>query len=105
MTQKNLPWLFFGLLFSIWVLADNSLDLDVKGLKEAGVIKSLEIILDNLTTYNIERLLEVELKYENSHSSQPSYVYEIEFINNRGIVLEIEVDAMTSQVLNIKKED
>ncbi len=75
-------------------------EFDVKELKEAGKISSLENILDKLAGYNLDRLLEIELNWDNNQ-----YIYEIEYINDKGVVLEIEVDAVTAEVLKIEHED
>ena len=97
MIKKYVPLLMLILLFSHLSLAHD--EFDFKELKETGKISSLEIILDKLSEYNITRLLEVDLKRENNQ-----YIYELEYINDKGIVLEIEVDAVTAQVLKIEYE-
>ena len=97
MIKKYAPLLMLILLFSHLSLAHD--EFDFKKLKETGKISSLEIILDKLSEYNITRLLEVDLKRENNQ-----YIYELEYINDKGIVLEIEVDAVTAQVLSKKYE-
>ena len=105
--------LFFQLSFTKLIRADNDFSdnvqaFDIKELKESGKINSLENILDKLSGYGINRLLEVELKrgvfQENSHQINHQFIYEIEYINDEGIVLEIEVDALTAQVLSIERE-
>jgi uncharacterized membrane protein YkoI len=97
MIKKYASLLMLILLFSHFSLAHE--EFDVKELKEMGKISSLEIILEKLSDYNIDRLLEVELKQKNNQ-----YIYELEYINDKGIVLEIEVDAVTAQVLEIEYE-
>lgn len=113
MIRKYIILLIFTLLFTHLSWADNAGDDDeqtfnVKELKEAGKISSLENILSKLSGYGINRLLEIELKrshFQGSpHLLNHQFIYEIEYINDRGIVLEIEVDALTAQVLKIERE-
>ncbi len=113
MIRKYTILLIFTLLFTHLSWADNTgaddeHTFNVKELKEAGKISSLEDILSKLSGYGINRLLEIELKCShfqgNSHLLNHQFIYEIEYINDRGIVLEIEVDALTAQVLKIERE-
>ena len=99
MIKKYIILLIMILLFSHLSFADRNQPFDVKELKEAGKISSLEFILDKLSTYNIDRLLEIELKRENN-----LFIYEIEYINDKGVVLEIEVDAVSAEILKIERE-
>ena len=100
MIKKYASLLMLILLFSHFSLAHE--EFDVKELKDTGKIGSLEIILEKLSDYNISRLLEVELKQKNNQ-----YIYELEYINDKGVVLEIEVevDAITAPVFEIEHED
>ena len=79
--------------------------LDIKLLKDSGKIISLEKILDKLSMFNIHRLLEVEFKQNSVEQNKHPFVYEIEYINDEGYVLEIEVDALTAQVLSLEQGD
>lgn len=100
MIKKHASLLILILLFSHLSLAHEEFDVfDVKELRDTGKISSLEIILDKLSNYNISRLLEAELKWENNQ-----YIYKLEYINHKNVVLEIEVDAITAQVLEIEHE-
>lgn len=108
MIRKNIIPLIFILLFTKLCWADDDQIFNVKELIEAGEISSLENILGKLSGYDINRLLEIELKrgffQESPRLVKHQYIYEIEYINNKGIVLEIEVDALTAQVLNSERE-
>ena len=77
---------------------------DIKALIAAGKISSLENLLNKLSVHNINRLLEVELKQKTTHQTNHPFIYEIEYINDSGMVLEIEVDALTAQVLSKEYE-
>ena len=102
--KKNIIVLILILLFSHLSWADNYQVFDIKELKEAGKISSLENVLKKLSGYDINRLLEIELKQDTSRRISQQFIYEIEYINDEGIVLEIEVDALTAQVLSIERE-
>ncbi len=84
--------------------ADNYQAFNIKELKDAGKISSLENVLDKLSGYGINRLLEIELKQDTSRQNSQQFIYEIEYINDEGMVLEIKVDALTAQVLSIERE-
>ncbi|MCU7833897.1 MAG: hypothetical protein KZQ83_01495 [gamma proteobacterium symbiont of Taylorina sp.] len=97
------------LFFIDKAFADNDLFEDqqiynIKELKASGKISSLESILDKLSEHNIIRLLEIELKQDVAHHANHPFIYEIEYINDKNFVLEIEVDAVTAQVLSIERE-
>ncbi|MCW8929191.1 MAG: hypothetical protein OQL19_03005 [Gammaproteobacteria bacterium] len=112
MIKNNRMKLIFILLFTLFfiniVYADHDPIFNIKELKEAGKISSLETILGKLSPYGIHRILEVELEKNviqtNDGQINYQYIYEIEYINNDGIVLEIEVDALTAQILDIERE-
>ena len=98
---------FSQLILSQHCLADEELSesshyLDIKALNESGKLSSLESILEKLSTHHINRILEIELKQ--GQSNHP-FIYEIEYINNEGIVLEVEVDAQTAEILSIEREN
>ncbi|GEM_PF-6664108 len=99
MSKKTIIILFFSLLFSL-SHAEN-----IKELKALGKISSMQHILSHLPDYDIKRLLEIELKKKKSARNNQQYIYEIEYINSEGIVLEIEVDALSAQVLHLEREN
>ncbi len=78
---------------------------EIKALKTAGKITSLEHILDQLQELGVARLLEVELIKNCDHPDNSEYLYEIEYIDHQGMGLELEVDALTSQVLHHNEDD
>jgi uncharacterized membrane protein YkoI len=69
-------------------------------LSEAGKILPLETILEHAQQHQPGRVLEVE--FENIRGQ---YIYEIEILNAKGIVWELELDAQTGQLLERKQED
>jgi len=70
--------------------------LEARRLMQEGVILPLQTILEKVEG----RILEVELEYERN-----LYLYEIEVLNAKGIVVELEFDATTGKLLKSKIED
>ncbi|MCK5667203.1 MAG: hypothetical protein KAI17_27140 [Thiotrichaceae bacterium] len=102
--------LWANLLLSSSGRADDSLFeneqlLDIKALKNAGKITSLEQILAKLSMFKIHRILEIEFKQNSSQHDKHPFVYEIEYINDEGFVLEIEVNALSAEVLSLEQGD
>jgi uncharacterized membrane protein YkoI len=65
-------------------------------LSEAGEILSLETILQHAQQHQPGRVLEVE--FDND-------IYEVEILNAKGVVWELELDARTGHLLERKQED
>lgn len=74
--------------------------LEARRLKESGDILPLQTILDKLSGDYPGKVLEVEL--ENEH--QRVY-YEVEILDDQGLVHEISVDARSGDIIRTKKED
>ncbi len=70
--------------------------LEARRLMENGTIVPLQTILNQVEG----RILEVELEHERN-----LYLYEIEVLNNHGIVIELEFDATTGKLIKSKIED
>ena len=73
---------------------------NARKLVESGTILSLEQILDHLDTRAEGKILEVEFEREDGH-----YIYEIEILDDSGLVRELEVDAVSGEILKIELED
>lgn len=69
-------------------------------LSEAGEILPLETILQRAQQHQPGRVLEVEFD-----KKRGQYIYEIEILNTKGIVWELELDARTGEILERKQED
>ena len=69
-------------------------------LSEAGEILPLETILENAQQHQPGRILEVEFE-----EYRGQYIYEIEILNTKGIVWELQFNAQTGQLLERKQED
>ncbi len=73
---------------------------DAKRLKEAGDIQPLEQILAKAQTERPGRVIETELERKGER-----YVYEIEIVDNDGIVWELRFDAKSGELLKTKTEN
>ncbi len=85
-------------LTSKLVLADSDHEL-ARELKQAGDILALEQILEKAQQLHPGHVLEVELEKE-----QQRYIYEIETVDTKGNVWEMQYDAKTGELLKSKKE-
>ncbi len=83
---------------------ENQEEHNIIELKDAGKISSLEDLLIKLSSHHIERILEIELKHIHHKQDKQLFIYEIEYINDVGIGMEIEVNALTAQVLKLERE-
>lgn len=73
---------------------------EVRRLKEAGAIMPLESLLQRVRRDYPGRVIEIELEKEDDR-----YVYELEIVDDNGIVWEIELDARTGELLERERED
>ncbi|HSG05745.1 MAG TPA: PepSY domain-containing protein [Nitrospiria bacterium] len=71
----------------------------VKALKEAGEIVPLEAIIEKARANRPGRVLEAELETEHGR-----LLYELEFLDDQGVVWELEYDARTGELLEIEQE-
>lgn len=69
-------------------------------LSEAGEILPLESILERAQQHQSGRVLEVEFDKDRGQ-----YIYEVEILNAKGVVWELELDAQTGKLLERKQED
>lgn len=72
---------------------------DAKRLKEAGDIQPLEQILAKARAERPGRVLETELERKGER-----YVYEIEIVDNDGVVWELKFDAKSGELLKTKSD-
>lgn len=71
-----------------------------KRLSEAGVILPLEEILAAVRKAKPGEVLETELERKGQ-----GYVYEIEILDARGQVWEVELDAKTGKLIELESDD
>ncbi len=74
-----------------------------KALLENGDIKPLEEVLIQAIKAHPGRILEVQLTWEDDHGG--TWVYEIQMLDDAGVVWEIELDAATGELLDAERED
>lgn len=73
---------------------------EAKRLRESGVIRPLEEILQLAKKYHDGRIIEVEL--EEKHNR---YVYEIEIVDKNGRVWEMKFDATNAALISQELDD
>lgn len=72
----------------------------VRGLVDAGEIMPLQDVLEIVQGDQAWRLIEAELEREDG-----SWIYEFEFIDEEGRILEMEVDALDGTLIEMEIED
>lgn len=72
----------------------------IRRLKESGRIRSLESVLEEIRRDYPGRIIEIELDDDDGR-----YTYEIELVDERGIVWDLEIDARTGKLLEKKHDD
>jgi len=105
MIQTMKKWLLHASIPALLLLVGNAAVASddhetARRLSEAGEILPLETILEHAQQLQPGRVIEVE--FEQDHRQ---YIYEIEILNARGVVWELELDARTGQLLERKQED
>jgi uncharacterized membrane protein YkoI len=73
---------------------------EARHLTRIGEILPLQEILKSIQSERRGRVLEVELERKG-----PRYVYEIEILDEQGVVWEYKVDAVNGQIVNSELED
>lgn len=73
---------------------------EVRRLKESGEIKPLEQLLRQVRNRYPGRVIEIELEQEDGR-----YVYELELVDDRGVLWDMEFDARTGQLLERERDD
>ena len=81
------------------LLADDSHH-EARRLVAEGEIQPLAVILDRIQAEQAGSILEAELDREGGRM-----VYEIEMLDNEGVVWEIKVDAVSGKILKREAED
>ena len=95
-----------ALLVSIMILgplhvtrADDD-HIEARRLLDSGEILPLEEIINNVRQTFPGRVLDVELEREDGHIA-----YEVEILDEEGVVTEVYIDARTGKVLSVKEDD
>ena len=95
--------LVLGLTAGVMEVAVSSSDddhLEARRLTESQMIMPLETIIEQIQASHPGRILEVEMESEHGR-----YVYEIELLDPSGRVWELEIDAVSGEVLEQELED
>ncbi len=87
------------LLIHAQVVADDGYE-EARRLSESGEILPLGTLLSTIQKQQPGRVLEVEFE-----EVRGRYLYEIEFLDERGAVWEFKVDAVTGEILESELED
>jgi uncharacterized membrane protein YkoI len=88
------------LLITCGIVIADSDHLKAKELVEAGSILPLEQILKQVATDHPGHILEVEFEQEHD-----LFIYEIELVDEQGLVWELEFDAKTGMLIEKERED
>lgn len=97
-TIKVFPAILFIIIFTSTAMAKDDHEV-AKLLRDAKKIKPLETILQQYSKSFADRILEVELETEHDQ-----YLYEIELLDQQGIIWKLKVDAMTGTLLTKQKK-
>lgn len=81
------------------LLVDADID-EIRRLKEAGNIMPLEDIIVKMRRDYPGRIIEIELDEDNG-----LYVYEIEYVDDDGMVWDLELDARSGELLKREIDD
>ena len=90
-------FLSMTILISAGMASDH---VEIRRLVESNEVLSLEQVLKNPDINAHGTILEVE--FEREHGS---YIYEIEILDEYGVVREMEIDAKSGELLKIERED
>jgi uncharacterized membrane protein YkoI len=72
---------------------------DARELKQSGKIMPLEELIARVRKDYPGQIIQIELDEEKDR-----FIYEIEVLNDEGVVIELELDAATGEVLKYEKE-
>lgn len=81
------------------LLADEDSD-RARMLKQRGDILPLEQVIQSAMAVKPGQILETDLEEEDGR-----YIYELEILDERGQVWELELDASTAELLELESED
>ncbi len=82
-----------------FLLADLDIN-NVMELKQSGEILPLESILERVRELQPGRVIEIELEDDDGR-----YIYEMEVVDDSGVVWDIDVDARTGKLLERERDD
>ncbi len=91
--------ILFLIFFTSASMAQSDHDI-AKQLRDAKKIKPLEMILNQYSEQYPGQVLEVELETEHGQ-----FVYEIELLDQHGLVWKLKIDAIKGTLLTKQKDD
>jgi uncharacterized membrane protein YkoI len=98
--RSKLALIIAALVFGAAAYADDD-HKKARRLLDAGKILPLETILDKTSELHpAARVIETEFEEKWNR-----YVYEVELVDNKGVVWEVEFDAATGAVLSNEEDD
>jgi uncharacterized membrane protein YkoI len=108
MIRKTLKWCTVGSAIALAMaagigpvaLADDDDAARAAQLVKSGDIMPLEQIVQKAQAVHAGKVLESDLDHERGR-----YVYEIEVLDDQGVVWEMDLDARTGEVLESKRDD
>jgi uncharacterized membrane protein YkoI len=92
----------FGMLMifnSLHIFAEDIDQATVRKLRSSGQILPLEKIHTKAKTIKTGKILETDLETKNGQ-----YIYEIEMLDDKGIVWEIKLNAKTGQLIKLEED-
>lgn len=93
-------FLYVVLLFPALSFADDIDHDEAYRLQQAGKILPLERILEKSRQYHEGKILEVEL-----NKKRNTFIYEIEILDNEGVLWEMKVNAVDGSLVSQEGED
>jgi uncharacterized membrane protein YkoI len=94
------PVLLIAMSLSALAAAGES-HLEARRLVDEGVIRPLDEIMAEIHQQHPGRILEAELE----RKREVGYTYEIELLDEEGVVWELKVDATNGELLHVEPEE
>jgi len=108
MMKKTWQWLACGAVLALVVMAgsgavapaDDGKAALAARLAKNGDILPLEQILQHAQAVQPGKVLETEFEHKRGR-----YIYEVEVLDNKGVVWKLKLDAKTGELIRAKQED
>lgn len=98
--MRIVPYILLGILMLAGSVSADDSYLEARRLAAEGKIQPLESILKRIQAVQPGEILEIELEHDGNR-----ILYEIEMLDERGVVRELKVDAVSGRILDRKRED
>jgi len=108
MMKKTWKWLACGAVLALLVMAgsgavapaDDGKAALAARLAQNGDILPLEQILQHVQAVQPGKVIEAEFEHDRGR-----YIYEVEVLDNKGVVWKLKLDAKTGALIGAKQED